>query len=181
MNRYIINSQGLDDLSWDNMAFEADKFEVEIIFGNSGVGKTEIVKQFLSRKKANKLYIDGFVDCNLLILNKYNDYIVVFEEIENMTANDYIEFIKESMNHSKNGKVIIITNKIEKSKILKKTVEEKLACNNENFEAVFIEVKPCFNSDYLHASTVYGNKKGIEKIGPKGLYWGEEEISNITC
>lgn len=179
MEQYTIDSQILDDIAWDNMEFEEkESYELYIITGNTGVGKTEIIKQYLSRSKGNKLYIEGYLNFNLNILNNYISYIVVFDDVENLTVEILKDFIKSNRVHSPDAKILILFQDYDKAFDFKLGVEKFL----EMFDiksSVFLNVKPNYMSDYLRASTIYSSK-GVIRKGPNGTYWGKESITTIN-
>lgn len=134
-----------------------------ILYGKTGIGKTDIVKQYLSKIEGNKLYIQGFIDFDLKnTLMGLDNFTIVFDEILSL---DGISNLAEIIKNKKGSLIVFITRDESQLKKISQYVQEFLQIDPENY----IEYE--ITADFLAS---------MEYISSKSSYWGENEISNIV-
>lgn len=135
-----------------------DECQFIIICGESGIGKSDIVKQFLSRTDCSKIYANGIWDIQTSIdeIVKIDNLVIVIDHLESgLTSN--IGFILRNEFINRKCRIFLITNLIKIANEIKEKLSKIINENNfDNDSAVFLNLKVSYISDYTRAATRYG-------------------------
>lgn len=165
MEKISLTTKQLSDYFKEHTIEENDISEITIIHGKTGIGKTDIIKQYLSNIKGYKLYLSDMVKINLYNLNSYEKLIIVFDEILHPFLEEFLKII--DLVKTKRLEVYVISRDEGKVGEFEGVLNRNIA-NNEYCILEFLELK----GDFIAS---------MDYMASPDSYWGNEALTTINC
>ncbi|MFP4364882.1 MAG: hypothetical protein ACLFR1_13550 [Spirochaetia bacterium] len=168
MEKNTITSYQLSNLFFESNPEDENTTQFFLITGSPGIGKTDIIKQCLSRRKGNKIYSVNTAQYDYSLISEYNKCIVVFDEIQHPFLEQFLRV--NDFSHKTGSWIIIITNNGEKQKKYEVILDSYIS-NNPFIECFLLNVE----QDVITATEYMRNR--IHASGRR--YWGNEKLTTV--
>lgn len=190
MNEFIGREIELKNL---NNMYKSDKFEMAVIYGRRRVGKTSLIKQFISNKPA--IYVQGVEATAETNLRFLSNAILDFEEPERVnrhkTFYDFAEAFEEVQDiaNKQNEKMVFVMDEYsyfaeasaEISSILQYTIDHIYKEKN-NIMLILCGSSMSFMEHQVlgYKSPLYGRKTGQFKIRPFDIFGTKKMLPKVN-